>query len=50
MTYFLTGDLYVGILLSGLNGLHAWPGLLVIVGLAFIAMGADLARREKKEL
>jgi hypothetical protein len=31
----------------GLSGLQAWPGLLVIVGLAFIAMGADLARRER---
>jgi len=36
------------VLIVGLAGLQAWPGLLVIVGLAFIAMGADLARHERK--
>ena len=35
------------LLLLGLSGLGAWPGLLVIVGLAFIAMGADLVRHER---
>jgi hypothetical protein len=35
------------LLFAGLNELQAWPGLVVIVGLAFIAMGADLARRER---
>ena len=35
------------LLLSGLSELQAWPGLLVIVGLAFIAMGADVARHER---
>ena len=34
----------------GLSGLGAWPGLLVVVGLAFIAMGADIARRERDGL
>jgi hypothetical protein len=32
--------------LLGLQGLGAWPGLIVIVGLAFIALGADLARHD----
>jgi hypothetical protein len=32
----------------GIAGLQAWPGLLVIVGLAFIAMGADVARHERE--
>ena len=36
------------LLLLGLSGLAAWPGLVVIVGLAFIAMGADLARHERE--
>jgi hypothetical protein len=36
------------LLALGFNGLQAWPGLLVIVGLAFIAMGADLARHERE--
>ncbi len=40
----------MGILLGAISGLHAWPGLVVIVGLAFIAMGADLARRERRGL
>ena len=35
------------LLFLGLSGLQAWPGLLVILGLAFIAMGADAARHEK---
>ena len=35
------------LLLAGLSELGAWPGLLVIVGLAFIAMGADVARHER---
>jgi len=36
------------LLLLGLSGLQAWPGLLVILGLAFIAMGADVSRHERK--
>jgi hypothetical protein len=35
------------LLFDGLVGLQAWPGLVVVVGLAFIAMGADLARHER---
>ncbi len=35
------------LLFAGLNELQAWPGLLVIVGLAFIAMGADVVRQER---
>ncbi|HEY8760423.1 MAG TPA: hypothetical protein VIP52_05860 [Candidatus Dormibacteraeota bacterium] len=35
------------VLVDGISGLQAWPGLLVIVGLAFMAMGADLARHER---
>ena len=35
------------LLAGGLTGLTAWPGLVVIVGLAFIAMGADLSRHER---
>jgi hypothetical protein len=38
------------LLFSGLNELQAWPGLLVIVGLAFIAMGADVTRHERDGL
>jgi hypothetical protein len=37
----------VHLLSTGLSELQAWPGLLVIVGLAFIAMGADVARHER---
>jgi hypothetical protein len=33
----------------GLIGLSAWPGLVVVIGLAFIAMGADVARHERVE-
>jgi hypothetical protein len=36
------------LLAAGIIGLQAWPGLLVVVGLAFIAMGADIARRERR--
>jgi hypothetical protein len=32
---------------AGLTELQAWPGLLVIIGLAFVAMGADVARHER---
>jgi hypothetical protein len=35
------------LLLAGINELQAWPGLLVILGLAFIAMGADVARHDR---
>jgi hypothetical protein len=38
------------LLFAGIDGLQAWPGLLVIVGLAFIAMGADVARHERDGL
>jgi hypothetical protein len=34
------------LLFAGINELQAWPGLLVIVGLAFVAMGADVARHD----
>ena len=34
------------LLAVGLTGLQAWPGLLVIVGFAFIAKGAAVARHE----
>jgi hypothetical protein len=37
-----------GFLLHGLLALQAWPGLVVILGLAFIAMGTDLALQERK--
>jgi hypothetical protein len=40
----------VHLLSVGLAGLQAWPGLLVILGLAFIAMGADVARHESERL
>jgi len=36
------------VLLDGLVALQAWPGLIVILGLAFIALGADVARHERK--
>jgi hypothetical protein len=36
------------LLFAGISELGAWPGLLVIVGLAFIALGADLSRHERK--
>ena len=38
------------LLLAGLTELQAWPGLVVIVGLAFIAMGADVARHDRDRL
>ena len=38
----------VKVLLDGLLALQAWPGLIVILGLAFIALGADLAVQERK--
>jgi hypothetical protein len=37
----------VRVLVEGLVALQAWPGLIVILGLAFIAMGADVARHER---